>query len=195
MHPAVYLVAWLVLLLLSSVLEGHWLVLGIGLCLLRGRAARTHWWRLLWRTKILLLTLAVLIAYSVPGVLLGGHAWAPSQEGLSMAAEQVLRLILILGALALLLTGLPRERLMLALWSLLQWLLPAAWATRSVARLALVLRYVEDEPKMDGWRAFLRDETVAQAETMRLPHAPWRYRDFAALLVLMIPLCFAWVLR
>ncbi|HRE16801.1 MAG TPA: hypothetical protein PLW86_06970, partial [Rhodocyclaceae bacterium] len=145
------------LLVLSQSLGLQALLLALSPLLLAGQSIRKRWWGLVWRARILLLTLALVISYSVPGLLWAGYAWAPSHEGLLAAAEQVLRLLLLFAALAVLLQRLSREELLAALWSLLRVLIPKSWVDQSLARLALVLRYVEDAPRDRSWRHLIFD--------------------------------------
>jgi len=184
LHPAVYLSAWFVLLVVAQFFSASTLLLMLGLPLLAGHASLARWWLLLRRSRWLLLTLVLVIAYSVPGHLLGGMAWAPSYEGLEAAAQQLLFLVLVLGSLAVLLTRMSRENFLLALWALCRIVLPPSWADRSVTRLALVFEYV-DQPSNGGWRALLAEpeDALISNRELTLRVLPWRVRDVLVLVL------------
>jgi len=144
LHPAARLLIWLMLAIVVQLLAWPPLgLLGCGL-LLSGRQVRRHGWRLLRRTRILLLTLVLILAYALPGPTPWNLAWLPSYAGLEEAAVHLLRLLVLLGSLAWLLVPLGHRALMGGLWYLLRPLqglgLPM---DRSVVRLALVLEYME----------------------------------------------------
>lgn len=187
LHPAVYLSAWFVLLVVAQFFSASTLLLMLGLPLLAGRVSLARWWLLIHRSRWLLLTLVLVIAYSVPGHLLGGLAWAPSHEGLEAAAQQMLFLLLVLGTLAVLLTHMSRENFLLALWALCCVFLPRAWADRSVTRLALVFEYIE-QPQDADWRALLVEPADASISTRELVLSvlPWRSRDVMVLMLVIV---------
>ncbi|MDR2636711.1 MAG: hypothetical protein LBB55_00045 [Zoogloeaceae bacterium] len=206
LHPAARLLLWLMLAIFMQLAALPWLA-GIALfCLLAGMETRRHWWRLLRRTRFLLLTLFLVFAYSVPGETHGWPQWLqwlPGKEGVTEAALHVLRLVLFLGILAWLLAPLRPNDLMGALWFLLRPCrvlgLPV---DKSVVRLSLVLEYMENPPATKGgekpsrqswqsWKAWLEESEEEAGSPMpvciSLPF--WRGRDTLFLVGAMLVLC------
>lgn len=158
-----------------------------------GSRAMLRWRRLVWRAKWLLLTLWIVLAYGTPGYLWLGLSWAPSVEGMELAALHVLRLTLLLASLACLFERLPHRDFMVGLWVLAH---PFAFlgldADRSVARLALVFDYLEHAPSRGSWRHFLEPQPeggrVLESLRLEIPH--WRAADailpFAVIAVLTL---------
>ena len=141
--------------------------------------------RLIRRARWLLLSIVVLFALATPGQRLPG---APGDlgltvDGLLLAAEHAIRLLLLLATLAFV-----HERLGTAGFMVgLHWLLVplAGWRTlreRIVVRLMLVLEYVENAPLGD-WRAWL----VAQMpgpDKLHLAVRPVRLADWVMIMLL-----------
>lgn len=158
LHPATLLLCWgglVVVLQTLSLSELAWAALPImSLSLLLARR-RTR--LLIRRARWLLLSIAVLFVLASPGERLPGAIGeiGITYDGLQLAAEHVLRLLLLLATLALLHERLGNEGLIAGL----HWLLAplAGWRKvreRVIVRLMLVLDYVETEPR-GGWRAWL----------------------------------------
>lgn len=179
LHPAARLLIWLLLAIVVQLLA--WPLLGLLGCalLLSGRQVRGHWWRLLRRTRILLLTLFLVFAYGLPGPTPGNLAWLPSYDGLEEAAVHLLRLLILLGSLAWLLVPLGHRALMGGLWYLLRPLqrlgLPM---DRSVVRLSLVLEYMEKMPEKQEWRQWLLPQPDAgELAPVVISLPSWTSRD------------------
>jgi energy-coupling factor transporter transmembrane protein EcfT len=121
-------------------------ILGVilGLLMLQFRAA--VFWRMLKRTRWLLVTLILVFAFSTPGEYLPDWPFevGPTYEGLRSGAIQAGRLTVMLAGLSLLLATTDREHLIAGLLTLLGPLkylkLPVE---RFAARLWLTLHYVE----------------------------------------------------
>ena len=155
-HPATLLAGWGLFVLLVQQLP----VAGLGalatvvlLMALRRAPARTR--SLLRRARWLLLSIVLLFAFSTPGRPLAAGV---TVEGLELAGEHGLRLVLLLASLAIvhelvgnggLLAGLHLILAPLASWRRLR--------ERIVTRLLLVLDYVENGPGPGGWRAWLAE--------------------------------------
>jgi len=77
-----------------------------------GRSA----WRLVRRLRWVLLSIAILYLWFTPGHLLFSAAWAPTQEGLILAAERVIALVILALAANLLLQATTREALLAGLF-------------------------------------------------------------------------------
>jgi hypothetical protein len=158
LHPATWLLLWagfaaLLQSLAVSILA--WVALAmLPLALgLAGRRTRL----LLRRARWLFLSIAILFVLATPGERLPGPLGdiGATHDGLTLAAEHVLRLMLLLGSLALLHEHLGTEGLMAGLY----WLLaPLAGLRRlrekTVVRLMLVLDHAE-KPVVSDWRSWL----------------------------------------
>ncbi len=148
--------------------------------------ARQRSFLLLRRTRWLLLSIAALFLFATPGQHLPGAIGdvGVTQEGILMAVEYVLRLVLLLLSLALL-----HERLGTAgMMAGLHWLLAplARWRAmreRIVVRLMLVLDHVESAAT-GNWRAWL-NEDVPGPDRMTLSVGPMRLADWVTLAVLV----------
>lgn len=184
LHPAARLLVWFLLAILIQLVAWPLLLALALLPLCSGAPVRAHWWRLLRRTRILLLTLFLVFAYGLPGPAPGGLAWLPSYDGLQEAGLHLLRLVVLLGSLAWLLVPLGHRALMGGLWYLLRPLqrlgLPM---DRSVVRLALVLEYMENIPARQDWRLWLLPRPEAgELAPVVIALPPWSGRDTLATL-------------
>ncbi len=186
LHPTVRLLAWGMAVVFSQLLP---LALLAPLCatvtgLAMWRAGR-HLTLLLLRTRWLILALLVLFAFATPGVYVQPAlgAFGPSEEGLRLGFEHALRLLVALSALALLLQLNDMDDLLAGLHGLL-W--PLEWLGldrgRVALRLMLVLRYVEQAPPEQHWRAWLEGPAGAeQAEVLNLRRHRLTVLDVAVL--------------
>lgn len=113
-------------------------------------------WTLVRRTRVLLLVLVLLYAFTTPGVpiLENWETFSPSYEGLQAGGLQAWRLLLMIAALATLLAYLPRQRLLTGIYVLLLPLKPLGLPVeRFAVRLWLTLHYAEEHPKAEGLNA------------------------------------------
>jgi hypothetical protein len=152
--------------------------------------------RLLVRTRWLFLSIALLFLFAVPGERLAGLAgdMGMTVEGLSMAAEHLLRLLLLLATLALLHERLGNHGLVTGL----HWLLAplANWRTlreRIVVRLILVLDYVEGTPAPD-WREWLSPELAPGLAPLALETRAAGFWDWLVLGAFGVVLVVGWQL-
>ncbi|MBM3390798.1 MAG: hypothetical protein FJY34_02305 [Betaproteobacteria bacterium] len=166
LHPTVRLLAWAAAVVFSQLLP---LAMLVPVCaavtgLAMWRAGR-HLTLLLRRTRWLILALLLLFAFATPGVyvLPALGAFGPSEEGMRLGLEHALRLLVVLSALALLLQLNDMDGLLSGLHGLL-W--PLEWLGldrgRVALRLMLVLRYVEQAPPGQHWRAWLEGPVGAE---------------------------------
>jgi len=150
--------------------------------------------RLIWRTRWLLLVLLFGYAYSIPGesVWLELGAAAPSWEGLKHGLEQAARLLVLLLWLDLLVLRLSSEALLSGLYQLLRPLALLGADPGSIAlRLGLTLRAIEGLERGRGnLRALLAaDFTPVLPDRIQISLLPLRSLDWllpamlAALLV------------
>ena len=182
LHPAVWIAGWGAGALLIQRLDLQWLaVLAAPTFFLVARFAATDALRLVRRARWLLLTLAVLFVLATPGERLPGLAGGAGLtfDGLGMAAEHVLRLLLLLTTLAWLLHALRHEGLLAGLHCLLYPL--GRLRDRIVVRLLLALETIENEPLARDWRAWLHAGDDTGLTHVRLAVAELRATDRAAL--------------
>lgn len=181
-HPGFRLSCWLLLVAAVQCLSGLGLAVGLAMMVLAGAPSLRRWYRLLRRTRWLLLSLLLVLGWSVAGTpLWEGTLPAPTVEGLQDGATQLVRLSLVLAAVAVLLETTPVPALMAGCRMLL---LPLRHlginADHAVVRLSLVLHYA-DESAASDWRSLLRQEESSGPETIRLPEAAVRVGDWLAL--------------
>lgn len=147
LHPATALVLWLFFVIWTEFAAPLWLVLA-AIILLPGLPgdAWTLFVRYLRRTRWLLLSLLVIHAYTMPGELLfpGLGGLSPQLEGMQEGGLRISRILLLLAALALLMTHVSRTDLLLGIYRILQ---PLKWfninGERIAVRLWLTLHYAE----------------------------------------------------
>jgi hypothetical protein len=169
-HPATLLFGWGVFVALVQPLAGVTLMSIAAIILpMAGILATRRAWLLLRRTRWLLFSIALLFSFATPGQRLAGAMgeMGLTVEGLSLALEHILRLLLLLASLAIV-----HERLgTIGMMAGLHWLLAplAHWRTlreRIVVRLMLVLDHVENAPAT-SWREWL-DRDLAGPDRMTL---------------------------
>lgn len=183
LHPATLLAGWGLFLLLVQ--EASLTALAVICALVLPVAlirARRRAWNLLRRSRWLLLSVVVLFAFATPGKPLAAGL---TVEGLDLAAAHGLRLVLLLASLAVVHEILGNEGLLAGLHLILAPL--ASWRQlrqRLVARLLLVLDYVENGPGPGGWRAWLSEPEPGGVERIRLPGYPFGMTDRLAIAVL-----------
>lgn len=148
-------------------------------------------WRLLRRTRWLMLVLLLTYAYTLPGHALWPEwAWAsPTVEGTRFGLERTLRLALIVIALAMLLADTGRPRLIYGLYVLARPLNGMGFDRRAFAvRLGLTLGYVEQaqettKPKPTQWLQQIRERRAPDTPTVySLVPERWRGGDSLILL-------------
>ena len=148
-------------------------------------------WRLLRRMRWLMLVLFVTYAYTLPGHALW-HEWAwasPTVEGTRLGLERILRLVLIVIALAMLLAGIERSRLVYGLYVLARPLNLLGLDRRALAvRMGLTLGYVDQshgtKPKATQWLQQLRELHVPDTPIVySLVQERWKGFDTLILLV------------
>lgn len=118
-----------------------------------------HWLAFLRRTRLLLLSLWLILAYHTPGEALEGQDWAPTYEGLAEANLHAMRLLVLLACVAWLFVRLGRSGIIAGLWGLCA---PFARfgidVERLVVRLSLVLGQLETALPLGAWRNMLTGE-------------------------------------
>lgn len=158
--------------------------------------------RLLWRTRWLLLVLLFGYAYSVPGEPVW-QAWgsvAPTWEGGRHGVEQAARLIVLLLWLDMLVLRLPANELLAGLYQLIR---AFSWIgldpRRTALRLGLTLRAIEDMERGRGnLRSLLKldfqvDVTQQLPQQIHLRLSPLRFVDVAVPGMVFAGLLAAWL--
>lgn len=188
LHPGTTLVgAGLLVLLLQSLPPGG-LVLATAVLLAAAIAtARCRTLSLVRRTRWLLLSIVVLFSFATPGERLDGLPGdlGLTRDGLMLAFDHILRLVLMLATLAILHERLGTGGLMVGL----HWLLAPLARLRSlrdriVVRLMLVLEYAESSAPRP-WRDWLAAEAPGGEETRSLEVRAARGRDWTMLAVFL----------
>lgn len=154
--------------------------------------------RLFQRSRWLLLGMALVYAYQLPGEpLWDSLAWSPSQPGLTAGLVQAWRLAAMLMLIDLLILRLPAEALLAGLASLLRPLkaigLPAE---RVTVRLGLTLHALGHPGVGDGRPRSLADaESAAHAMpgSIALALPAWRLIDGLVLLLACLALGWLWL--
>jgi energy-coupling factor transport system permease protein len=132
-------------------------------------------WRLVRRTRVLLIALIVFYAFATPGAPLVTVWEAPTQEGLLAGALQAWRLLLMITALALLLARLSREQLLAGIYGLLAPAKPLGLPLERIAvRICLTLQYAESglygNSLRERWEAALTlPNAPSSSITLELP--------------------------
>lgn len=140
---------------------------------------------LLKRTRWLIVSLVLIFALATPGVYLEPKlgSLGPTEEGLWLGIEHLLRLLFVLASLAMLLQLTGVDGLVAGLYGMI---LPLAWLgldrARVAVRLMLVMRYAEHPVRVRHWREWLTDAVDEQAiGAIRLRQARLALADYAVL--------------
>lgn len=189
MHPSAVLLCWLFALLLTQSLGAGLLLVSAVLLLALRPAVWQPWLSYLRRSRWLLLSVWLILAYHTPGDALWDQPWAPTEQGALEASLHAARLALMLGWLAWLFDQLGRDGLVAALWGLS---LPARGSggrgERFVVRLALVLDHLRTRHAADDWRRILRGEPppLEGRGFIRLELPLWRVQDTSICLLVAL---------
>lgn len=198
MHPAsrilTYLLAALVIPGLPFFMLPFVLLAAIAALAMQQRAP----FRLVWRTRWLLLILVLGYAYGLPGraclPVLGDLS--PSLEGLAHGGGQALRLATLLLWLDVLVLALPAGALLAGLYRLAEPLSRIGLDSRRVAlRLGLTLKAIENLERGRGNLARLLDAEAASALPARISIQlqPLRPVDMAAPLAVLAAMVSLWL--
>lgn len=155
---------------------------------------RINAWRLLRRSRWLMLVLLLTYAYTLPGDPAWSRlSWAsPTIEGMHEGLVRILRLALILVALATLLASTVRSRLIYGLYFLVRPLTMIGFDRRAFAvRLGLTLAYVEQASettrgKATSWLQRLQQPLIVADTPGVYSLAPerWKWSDSLAIFAL-----------
>lgn len=165
-HPASLLLSWLAFaLFLQWMALPYLLAVAVLSLILAAALAPLRSRNLLWRSRWLLLSLAMLFLFFTPGEYLPGIAGrlGVSYDGLARTGEHLGRLLAMLAGLAVLHERIGTAGILAGLFWLLR---PFRWRESTVVRLMLVLEYVERRGRL-GWR-----EWLASGSTDTVPDGP-----------------------
>ena len=178
LHPTTRLIVWLLLLLGVQCLNGVVLAAAFILLPALGPRVLRRGWKLVWRTRWLLVSLLIVFAWGVAGDPLWDGPLAATREGLREAGTHIGRLLLVLIAVAAFLEAMPLAELLAATRGLLGPLRYLGWdADRGVIRLMLVLRYVETLPRPRDWRTLLDVPAGTTCEVLEVNDYRLRWSD------------------
>lgn len=186
MHPAsrilIYLLAALAIPGLPFFLLPMLLVLALSVDFLRPSSRQP--WRLIWRTRWLLLVLLFGYAYNLPGE--PAMAWlgaaSPTLEGLTRGGQQALSLLVLLLWLDVLVLRLPTATLMAGVYTLLRPFTRIGLdVQRAALRLGLTLRAIEGLERGRGNLRRLFGEALGAdlPTSIHLDVQPMRLHDLA----------------
>lgn len=183
LHPAHRLGCWLLLVISVQFLSGWALLSSLMLVPVLGVDARRRWFRLLHRSRWLMLSLLLILAWGGAGEPLWHDAWvvSPTVEGIFDGLNQVGRLSLVLASVAVLLATTTIPDLMSGTRTLLSPLRAVGVNIDPfVVRLALALHYADELPA-SGWRGLLVPVSAPGPLTVRLEVRPVRASDWGLL--------------
>ncbi len=163
-------------------------ILSLPLC---GLHVLKRGWRLVWRTRWLLISLLIIFSWGVAGEPLWHGAPAPTHEGLREALTHLGRLVLVLIAVAAFLETMPLPELLAATHTLLKPLQHFGLdSERGVVRLMLVLRYVETLPRPRDWRDLLNAPVSGVSERIEINHQSLCRSDYLLCVFLVAAVTF-----
>ena len=157
LHPTTLILTWIGFALALSAFGLNTMavasVVVVGLMAISGVA---RCWQLVRRARILILVLLLVYVFATPGTpLFGGWDRAyPTWEGLQAGSIQAWRLLLLVSALAVLLSYLSRQQLLAGIYVLLLPLKPLGVPVAKFAvRLCLTLQYAESASPAESLNA------------------------------------------
>ena len=190
-HPAVSISSWLIVALaieLAAPSHLPWLAVVAAILLAHGEAAR-RFLRLLWKARWFWLVLIMLYAWTVPGTLLWPSDYSPSEEGLKAGFVRVVRLALMLAALARLLSEFSPPQLAGGLYLLAKPFSMLGLDRRALAvRLALTLEQLERPARGRKWLDELKApiEAAAGPQEIRLSIVQIGIKDMSMLVMAVV---------
>ena len=158
LHPSYRLLCWLTVVVSIQCLSGSQMILAMLVLPVLGKRVLMHALKLIRRARWLLFSLLAVLAWGLPGEAIweSGGGLSPTYEGLQAGSEQVVRLALVLCALATLLETTPITQLMAGCYALFQPLRHVGLCVDSaVLRLSLALHYADQQPA-GGWKQMLQ---------------------------------------
>jgi energy-coupling factor transporter transmembrane protein EcfT len=189
MHPSTILAAWFFVAVTSQMLAGELLLATLLLLPLCGTVALRRWLQFVWRTRWLLVSLALILAWGTAGDAAWNLPLAPSREGLQDAGTHAGRLLLLLMAVVVLRQHLPLRDMLSGFYRLLAPLRRCGLdVDRALVRLLLVLDTLDHLPRPADWRALLTAPVSGQSQVFDLSDRCLSRRDHLCLALLLISL-------
>lgn len=186
MHSGVLVGVWLAGVAMLQFLDFEALLVAVALCAVAALVyAPRRCMRLLKRVRFLLLAIVILFAGFTPGeaLFIDWPRLSPSREGVQLALEHAGRVLAVVLCVAILMEGLPAQRLVGALYGLLRPFEAVGFpAARVAVRTLLVLRLVDSDTR-PGWRSWLWDDRGDDHSPIRIEREALRTRDLALLLL------------
>jgi len=179
-HPATLLLAWISFSLILQAASPYLLVALLTISLVLAAVfAPARSFRLLRRSRWLLLSIGVLFLFFSPGEYLPGFAGQLgfTYEGIERTGEQLGRLLAILVSLAWLHEHIGTQGLLAGLYRLLG---PFSWRETTVVRLMLVLEFVEEKREI-RWREWLvrHEREIDTRDSFTLVMPELKLNDYA----------------
>jgi len=199
-HPATQILVWISLAVVVQTLQSQLLTVFAGVLLVVAFMMHTQrLFTLMRRTRWIFFSLLLIYAFATPGEALWSWDYAPTQEGLFDGLTQLGRLVCVLAGLSILLTCLPRERLVSGLYLLFQPVRYIGLSRERIAvRLALTLHYAESSMRdtASDWRGAI-DSALASGEkdgmSIELQVQPINLTDIFLLVSGMASLIWVWL--
>jgi len=186
LHPATRLIAWIALLIAVQWLSGVVLGAALALACLAGKPIVRRGMKLIWRTRWLLASLFVILAWGTAGDPLWPSDHVPTYEGLAQAWMHIGRLLLVLMAVAAFLETMSLPDLLTATHATLAPLRRIGFdPDRGVVRLMLALRYAENLPRPRDWTVLLDDSSTVDCGTVDIHSQPLGWNDAVVLAAIM----------
>lgn len=194
LHPATRLIVWLFVLIAVQTLSGLALPGAALAASLLGAKVLRRARKLIWRTRWLLLSLFVILAWGTAGNPLWAASYAPTEEGLALAGTHLGRLLLVLLAVAAFLETMSLPDLLTATHTALSPLRRLGLdPDRSVVRLMLALRYAEDLPRPRDWKVLLDVPSPEVCDTVEIQSRSFSAADAGVLLLVALAAALLWL--
>ncbi|MCM8593752.1 hypothetical protein [Accumulibacter sp.] len=178
MHPSARLLVWLLAVVAIQSLDGRFLWLLVPVIPLFGRAALRRCGQLVARSRWLLASLWLILAWGVPGEAIWDAPLSPSREGVFDASVQLARIALLLFSVAVLRQTMALPELMTGIHRLLGSLRPLGLnPDRGVVRLLLVLEYLDQAPRPAVWHELIDMPESSAGEVFELRDPPFSNAD------------------
>ena len=192
LHPAVSILCWLIYALAVEWASGFSLALIAGLtAMLYGTQHNVSpaFFQLIKRSRWLFFSFALLYAWTVNGAWIWPQlgSFSPTLEGLETGGERIIRLVLLLAALALLLHKLSSDDLVCGLYLLSRPFAVFGFDRRAFAvRMALAMEWARSRDSARKWRMgdalnFAMNQTESGPEEIRFESQEFAWLDGFAL--------------
>lgn len=203
LHPATRFFLWVCLIVAQLSLEViPLLLLGMVAIFFASTSAGSLSRRILWRSRILLLSIILVLPWATPGVYAVDFMGmlSPTREGLHVVLQQLLHSVVVLVGLGWALAGLDANA---RTAGLIFWLRPLAKTgfpiERFAVRLMLTLQILETTPRYTSWQKWKLDwqgvlgiemqEAKEQEMVIYIGRISWLDRLMMAMALLGVVLC------